>query len=144
MNQKKNAIFSSRWGFILSAVGSAVGMANVWGFPAKMGSNGGGAFLVAYLIFIALFSVVGLSAEYAIGRRSRTGTLGSYRKAWASRKDTLGKVGGALGWLPLAGSMCIAIGYAVIIAYVLKAFFQSVTGELMLVDTGTWFDSFLW
>ena len=142
MNQKKNAIFSSRWGFILSAVGSAVGMANVWGFPAKMGSNGGGAFLVAYLIFIALFSVVGLSAEYAIGRRSRTGTLGSYRKAWASRKDTLGKVGGALGWLPLAGSMCIAIGYAVIIAYVLKAFFQSVTGELMLVDTGTWFDSF--
>ena len=142
MNQKKNAIFSSRWGFILSAVGSAVGMANVWGFPAKMGSNGGGAFLVAYLIFVALFSVVGLSAEYAIGRRSRTGTLGSYRKAWASRNDALGKVGGALGWLPLAGSMCIAIGYAVIIAYVLKAFFQSVTGELMLVDTGAWFDSF--
>ena len=142
MNQKKNAVFSSRWGFILSAVGSAVGMANVWGFPAKMGSNGGGAFLVAYLIFIALFSVVGLSAEYAIGRRSRTGTLGSYQKAWASRKDTLGKVGGTLGWLPLAGSMCIAIGYAVIIAYVLKAFFQSVTGELMLVDTGVWFDSF--
>ena len=56
-------------------------MANVWGFPAKMGSNGGGAFLVAYLIFIALFSIVGLSAEYAIGRRSRTGTLSSYRAA---------------------------------------------------------------
>ena len=71
MEQKKNAFFSSRWGFILSAVGSAVGMANVWGFPAKMGANGGGAFLVAYLIFVALFSVVGLSAEYAIGRRSR-------------------------------------------------------------------------
>ena len=74
--------FKSRWGFILSAVGSAVGMANVWGFPAKMGACGGGAFLVAYLIFVALFSVVGLSAEYAIGRRSRTGTLGSYRNAW--------------------------------------------------------------
>ena len=132
----------SRWGFILSAVGSAVGMANVWGFPAKMGSNGGGAFLVAYLFFIALFSVVGLSAEYAIGRRSRTGTLGSYRKAWASRSSRLGNAGGLLGWLPLAGSMCIAIGYAVIIAYILKAFFQSVTGELMHVDTGAWFDSF--
>ena len=135
-----NTKFASRWGFILSAVGSAVGMANVWGFPAKMGANGGGAFLVAYLFFVALFSIVGLSAEYAIGRRSRTGTLGSYRKAWASRNPGLGKAGGLLGWLPLAGSMCIAIGYAVIIAYILKAFFQSVTGELMTVDTGVWFE----
>ena len=138
--KQKNAKFTSRWGFILSAVGSAVGMANVWGFPAKMGANGGGAFLVAYLIFIVLFSIVGLSAEYAIGRRSRTGTLGSYRKAWESRSPKLGKAGGLLGWLPLAGSMCIAIGYAVIIAYVLKAFFHSVTGELMTVDTGVWFE----
>ena len=142
MKQNKTAIFSSRWGFILSAVGSAVGMANVWGFPAKMGTNGGGAFLVAYLIFIALFSIVGLSAEYAIGRRSRTGTLGSYRNAWATRGKSMGKAGGFLGWLPLAGSMCIAIGYAVIISYVLKALFQSVTGELMQVDTGTWFEGF--
>ena len=142
MKHKKSSVFSSRWGFILSAVGSAVGMANVWGFPAKMGANGGGAFLVAYLIFIALFSVVGLSAEYAIGRRSRTGTLGSYQKAWATRGEQMGKAGGWLGWLPLAGSMCIAIGYAVIIAYVLKAFCQSLTGELMRVDTGAWFSAF--
>ena len=138
----KNGKFTSRWGFILAAVGSAVGMANVWGFPAKMGSNGGGAFLVAYLIFIALFSVVGLSAEYAIGRRSRTGTLGSYKNAWATRGKAMGKVGGTLGWLPLAGSLCIALGYAVIIAYVLKAFCGSVTGELMTADTAAWFESF--
>ena len=139
---KENRKFSTSWGFLLSAVGSAVGMANVWGFPAKMGANGGGAFLVAYLLFVALFSVVGLSAEYAIGRRSRTGTLGSYEKAWASRSPRLGKAGGLLGWLPLAGSMCIALGYAVIISYILKAFFQSVTGELMTVDPGVWFDGF--
>ena len=139
---KDSRKFSTRWGFLLSAVGSAVGMANVWGFPAKMGANGGGAFLVAYLVFVALFSVVGLSAEYAIGRRSRTGTLGSYEKAWASRSPRLGKAGGLLGWLPLAGSMCIALGYAVIIAYILKAFVQSVTGELMAVDPGAWFEGF--
>ena len=142
MDRKKHSKFSTRWGFILSAVGSAVGMANVWGFPAKMGLNGGGAFLIAYLFFIALFSAVGLSAEYAIGRRARTGTLGSYRNAWASRSKKLGPTGGLLGWLPLAGSMCIAIGYAVIIAYVLKAFFNSITGELMHVDTGAWFGTF--
>jgi len=142
MEQKKNLKFATRWGFILSAVGSAVGMANVWGFPAKMGSYGGGAFLVAYLIFVALFSVVGLSAEYTIGRRAKTGTLGSYREAWATRGAGMGRAGGLLGWLPLAGSMCIAIGYAVIISYVLKAFFDSVTGTVMTVDTGAWFDSF--
>lgn len=62
--------FNSRWGFILACVGSAVGMANVWGFPYKLGSNGGGAFLVAYLIFIFIFSYAGLSSEYAIDRKS--------------------------------------------------------------------------
>ena len=134
--------FSSGWGFVLSAVGSAVGMANVWGFPAKMGSNGGGAFLLAYLFFIALFGMVGLSAEYAVGRRARTGTLGSYEMAWASRRKGLGKTGGLLGWLPLAGSMCIALGYAVIIAYVLKAFTASVGGSLMTVDPKPWFEGF--
>ena len=142
MNQKKNLKFSNRWGFVLSAVGSAVGMANVWGFPAKMGANGGGAFLVAYLIFVALFSIVGLSAEYAIGRRSKTGTLGSYKNAWSTRNEKLGKAGGILGWLPLLGSMCIAIGYAVIISYVFKAFWGSTTGELMTVDTSKWFSGF--
>ena len=142
MKENKNHFFSTRWGFILSAVGSAVGMANVWGFPAKMGANGGGAFLVAYLIFVALFSVVGLSAEYAIGRRSRTGTLGSYHKAWATRGERQGRIGGLVGWLPLAGSMCIAIGYAVIVSYVLKALFQSLSGELMHVDTSVWFNGF--
>lgn len=141
MEKKKLLKFSSRWGFVLSAVGSAVGMANVWGFPAKIGAYGS-AFLVAYLIFMVLFSVVGLSSEYAIGRRARTGTLGSYQEAWATRGKKAGRAGGLLGWLPLAGSMCIAIGYAVIIAYVLKAFFSSLTGELMHVDTTAWFESF--
>lgn len=141
MEKKPHAKFTSRWGFILSAVGSAVGMANVWGFPAKVGANGGGAFLAAYLFFIVLFSTVGLSAEYAIGRRSRTGTLGSYRNAWATRGDRAGRAGGALGWLPLAGSLCIAIGYAVIIAYILSALFHSATGELMRVDTARWFEN---
>ena len=49
MKNTKN--FASRWGFILASVGSAVGMANVWGFPNKLVSNGGGAFLLIYLHF---------------------------------------------------------------------------------------------
>ncbi len=139
---KKVNGFASQWGFILASVGSAVGMANVWGFPSKLGSNGGGAFLLIYLFFIFIFSYVGLPAEFAIGRRSKTGTLGSYEKAWGTRSEKAGKVGKVLGWLPLMGSMCIAIGYAVIVSYVLKALFNSLDGTLMSVDTGTWFESF--
>ena len=134
--------FGSRWGFILASVGSAVGMANVWGFPSKLGGNGGGAFLLIYLFFIFLFSYVGLPAEFAIGRRSKTGTLGSYANAWSTRGQSAGKAGGLLAWLPLAGSMCIAIGYAVIVAYVLKALCNSLTGSLMDVNPVAWFDSF--
>ena len=142
MKKEHTKHFASRWGFILASVGSAVGMANVWGFPNKMGSNGGGAFLLIYLLFVVIFSFVGLPAEFAMGRCSGTGTLGSYENAWATRGKTMGKVGGLLGWLPLAGSMCIAIGYAVIVTYVLKALVDSVLGTLMHTDTAAWFASF--
>lgn len=139
-NQQHERKFGSRWGFILASVGSAVGMANVWGFPSKMGANGGGAFLLIYLFFVFLFSFVGLPAEFAVGRRARTGTLGAYANAWKTRN--MEKAGGIIGWLPLAGSMCIAVGYAVIVAYVLKALWNSLTGSLMVSEPGAWFESF--
>ena len=141
-HQKHVRSFASRWGFILASVGSAVGMANVWGFPNKLGSNGGGAFLLIYLLFVVIFSYAGLPAEFAVGRRAATGTLGAYRSAWATRGETAGRVGGVLGWLPLAGSLCIAIGYAVIVAYVCKALVDSLTGTLMAVDPAAWFATF--
>ena len=117
-HSKHTKHFASRWGFILASVGSAVGMANVWGFPNKLGSNGGGAFLIVYLLFVFIFSHVALPAEFAMGRHAATGTLGAYEKAWATRGKGMGKAGGLLGWLPLAGSLCIAIGYAIIVAYI--------------------------
>ena len=140
MKNTKN--FASRWGFILASVGSAVGMANVWGFPNKLGSNGGGAFLLIYLLFIFIFSYVGLPAEFAMGRHAATGTLGAYEKAWSTRGKGAGKAGGLLGWLPLAGSLCIAFGYAVIVTYILKALVDSLVGTLMTADTASWFGTF--
>lgn len=131
--------FSNRFGFIVSSIGSAVGMANVWGFPAKVGQNGGSAFILAYLIFVVLFGYVALSAEFAVGRRAATGTVGAYGMAWATRNEKFRKGGHIFGWIPLVGSMCIAIGYACIIAYIIKALVSSLTGELMNVDAGEWF-----
>ncbi len=140
MKDKKH--FRSKWGFILASVGSAVGMANVWGFPNKLGSLGGGSFLLIYLFFIWLFSYVGLPTEFALGRFAKTGPLGTYQKAFETRKKDLGTLGRILAYLPLAGSMCIAIGYAIIVAYVGKALFDSITGTLMHVNAGSWFESF--
>ncbi|XLX18202.1 sodium-dependent transporter [Helcococcus ovis] len=132
--------FKSRWGFIIACVGSAVGMANVWGFHYKVGSNGGGAFLLCYLFFIMIFSYTGLSSEYAIGRRSKTGTLGSYQYAWKTRnKEKIGKI---IGWIPLIGMVTIAIGYSVIISYVFKALVDSLSGMLMTANPEEWFNSF--
>lgn len=137
---ENQSIFNSRWGFILASVGSAVGMANIWGFPYRLGSYGGGAFLLAYIFFTILFSRVGLIAEFAIGRRAKTGTVGAYENAWSSgSQSSLGKI---IGWLPLIGSMFIAIGYAIITSYVLKSFTQSITGTLMTVNPEQWFNSF--
>lgn len=90
MKNKVTTLFETRWGFVLACVGSAVGMANVWGFPYKFGSNGGGTFLIPYLLFIVLFSYVGLSTEYAVGRFAGTGTLGAYEAAL--KPDSLRKV----------------------------------------------------
>ena len=68
-HQKSTRSFASRWGFILASVGSAVGMANVWGFPNKLGSNGGGAFLLIYLLFYSaedFFSFHFVGDEYVV------------------------------------------------------------------------------
>ncbi|MBP3327525.1 MAG: sodium-dependent transporter, partial [Clostridia bacterium] len=53
MNKKRDS-FSSRWGFVLSCIGSAVGMGNIWMFPTRVSTFGGGAFLIAYLFFVVL------------------------------------------------------------------------------------------
>ena len=93
-------------------------------------------------MFVVIFSYVGLPAEFAMGRRAATGTLGAYENAWATRGKTAGKVGGLLAWLPLAGSLCIALGYAVIVTYILKALVDSLVGTLMSADAGAWFGAF--
>jgi NSS family neurotransmitter:Na+ symporter len=135
--------FSSNWGFIWAAVGSAVGLGNVWSFPFRVGAYGGssgGAFLLVSLIFMVIFTYCGLPAEYSAGRRAKTGTLGAYEKVWKDRG--WGKAGKMIGWLPLMGSLAIAIGYSVIISYLLKALFDSITGTLMSVNISAWFSSF--
>ena len=133
----QNGGFGSGVGFVLACVGSAEGMGNIWMFPYRVGQYGGGAFLVPYILFVALFGLVGLSAEFAIGRRAGTGTLGAYEYCWNKRKK--GKLGYVLGWIPLMGSLGIAIGYSVIVGWVLRSLGGSLTGALLTEDAATYF-----
>lgn len=134
MNKK----FSSRLGLILSAVGSAVGMANIWGFPYKF-QQGGLVFLLFYILFAGIFSYVGLSSEFAVGRMAKTGTLGAYDHAFKSKNKNIGRF---IGYIPLIGTFLIAVGYSIIVAYVLKGFIDSLTGEIFLKSSDIWFESF--
>ena len=129
----KNGNFKSTVGFVLACVGSAVGMGNIWMFPYRLGQYGGAAFLIPYLIFIALFGLVGLSAEFALGRMAKTGTLGAYAYCW---KNKFGKY---IGWLPLLGSFGIAIGYSVILGWVFRSIQGVLTNELLTNDIPAFF-----
>lgn len=133
----QNGGFKTSFGFVLACVGSAVGMGNIWMFPYRVGQYGGGAFLVPYLLFIALFGLVGLSAEFAVGRRARTGTLGAYEYCWTAIHQ--GRIGYLLGWIPLLGSLGIAIGYAIIVGWVVRALAGSLTGAILTTDAATFF-----
>lgn len=129
----KNGNFKSMVGFVLACVGSAVGMGNIWMFPYRLGQYGGAAFLIPYLIFIALFGLVGLSAEFALGRMAKTGTLGAYAYCW---KNKFGKY---IGWLPLLGSLGIAIGYSVILGWVFRSIQGVLTSKLLTNDIPAFF-----
>lgn len=137
MHQKSvNGTFTSKIGFVLAVVGSAVGMGNIWMFPYRTGQYGGAAFLIPYLLFIALFGYVGLSGEFAFGRLTGTGPIGSYEYAMKTR----GKKGGAvLGAIPLFGSLGIAIGYSIIVGWVVRCAFGALTGSLMSTEPETYF-----
>ena len=83
-NNENNEIrdsFTSKTGFILACIGSAVGMGNIWLFPYRVGQFGGAAFLIPYIIFIVLLGYTGLMGEFAFGRMTQTGPIGSFKKA---------------------------------------------------------------
>ena len=135
----RNGGFGSSFGFIIACVGSAVGLGNIWMFPYRLGQYGGAAFLIPYLFFVLLFGWVGLSAEFGIGRLAGTGTIGAYEYCFAARGKK--KLGGALSWLPLMGSLGIAIGYAVILGWVLNTLAGFVSGQLMSADPAPFFQA---
>lgn len=136
---KKRELFSSKFGFILSCVGAAVGLGNIWMFPYKLGENGGAVFLIPYFIFVILLGTVGLMAEFSFGRQFRVGSMTSIRNIFKEKNI---KGGSILSIIPTIGLTGIFMFYTVVIGWILKYFFISLTGEISTIDTTSYFSTF--
>ena len=127
--------FNNKWGFIISCIGSSVGMANIWMFPYRIGEFGGAAFLIPYIIFVLLIGFTGVIGEMAFGRAMHSGPLGAFKKAFDMKNPRHNsKLGTVIGLIPVIGSLGIAIGYSVIIGWILKFLADSVTGTIINDD----------
>ena len=126
--------FKSQWGFIMSAVGSCVGMANVWRFPMLISKYGGLTFLLPYFIFIFIISQSGMMEEFSLGRWSGYGPVGSFGSAMENGGKSR-KIGEALGAIPVFGSLCLGIGYSVVMGWVFYYTKMAFTGELVAMGS---------
>ena len=110
MEERKG--FGSNFGFLMAAIGSAVGLGNIWGFPNKMGANGGFTFLIIYLILAVLCGFVVMVGELAIGRKTGKGAIAAYRSLSQRFKW--------VGWLGVASAFLIMSFYCALGGYCLK------------------------
>ena len=110
MEERKG--FGSNFGFLMAAIGSAVGLGNIWGFPNKMGANGGFTFLIIYLILAVLCGFIVMVGELAIGRKTGKGAIAAYRSLSQRFKW--------VGWLGVASAFLIMSFYCALGGYCLK------------------------
>ena len=116
--------WASRVGFILAAVGSAVGLGNIWRFPFQTAENGGAAFLMVYLVAVLLIGIPAILAEFVIGRRSKQSAIGAFEALGRPRW----RVVGALGVL---GGFWTLSYYSVVGGWVIRYALGSVTGAYL-------------
>lgn len=122
--------WNSKTGFILACIGSAVGMGNIWLFPYRMATYGG-SFLLVYLIFDILIGFSGVVGEMSFGRAARSGPIGAFGAACASRGENKRRIGQIIGAIPMFGALMLAIGYSIVVAWSFKYTFGSITGSVL-------------
>ena len=124
--QSSDGRWSSRWLFVLAAAGSAVGLGNIWKFPYIAGENGGGAFVLIYLVCVAFVGAPIMISEVMLGRKGRASPINTMRKltqaAGASSRWTF------LGWMGVLAGILILSYYAVIAGWALNYIWLTASG----------------
>jgi NSS family neurotransmitter:Na+ symporter len=129
--------FSSRWGMMLAMLGMAVGTGNIWRFPRIAASNGGGSFLVAWVVFLLLWSIPLILVEFAMGRETRFGAVGAFSRL----------VGGKFAWMGAWiawTATAIMFYYTVVMGWTLRYFWGALSGELSGAEPGAVWEGFAW
>lgn len=141
MSENKKGSFSSNFGFLMAAIGSAVGLGNIWGFPYKMGVGGGFAFLVLYLVLLFTVGYPLMIGEIALGRKSGKAAVEAYRDC-----DPRFTFNGVFSALAPVFLICFYSSFG---GYVIKYFVANLGDLLGLsfgvggVDSGEYFSSFI-
>lgn len=120
----KKAQFGSKIGLIAATVGSAVGLGNVWRFPAETQNNGGAAFLILYIACVVVLGIPVMLAEFSLGRAGRNDAAGSFSRLSPGSKWSL------VGGLAIIASYLILCYYMVVAGWTLEYLWESVTGNL--------------
>lgn len=118
-------MFKSRLGVIAATVGSAVGLGNIWRFPAEAQAGGGSAFLLVYIVCVCVLGIPVMLAEFAVGRTGRTDAIGVFGRITPGRRGW-----GAVGILSVLISYLISIFYMVVTGWTLCYLYESLTGGL--------------
>ncbi|SKC48763.1 sodium-dependent transporter [Maledivibacter halophilus] len=121
MGQNKEQ-WGSRWGFIAASIGMAIGTGNIWRFPRVAAQNGGGPFIIAWTVALFVWSIPLLMGEMIIGKRTRLGTIGSFR-------DFVGKKYTWMGTWIAAVCLLIMSYYSVVMGWCMKYFILSASGS---------------
>lgn len=130
-NNSPRGSFVTRLGAIATAVGSAVGLGNIWRFPYEAGTNGGGAFLLIYLFFIVIVGVPLLCAEFAMGRDSRSNAVRTFASLTGKRSM------GAVGIMGIVASVLILSFYSVVAGWTIEYTVFSFTRGFKSTDVDT-------
>ncbi|MGI6585931.1 MAG: sodium-dependent transporter [Gracilibacteraceae bacterium] len=134
--------FGSKLGFILAAAGSAVGLGNIWKFPYLAGSNGGGAFVLVYLLCVVVIGFSLMLMEMALGRNTQLSTMGAYRKL-DKRFTFIGVIGVVaafliVGYYPVVGGWSVAYFFKTLIGELSTSNPETLGGIFGALVSGTW------
>jgi NSS family neurotransmitter:Na+ symporter len=132
MRFKQHVIWGRRGSFILAATGSAVGLGNIWKFPYITGENGGGAFVLMYVVFVAVIGIPIMMAEILMGRRARANPIiATYELC---EQAGVSKAWGGLGWLGVVAGMMILSFYTVIAGWTIEYALLGFEGKFSGLD----------
>ncbi len=119
----RSEVFSSRWGMLLAMLGMAVGTGNIWRFPRIAASNGGGSFLVAWVVFLLAWSIPLIILEFAMGKGTRRGTVGAFVKTLGPKFAWMG------AWIAFVAT-AIMFYYSVVMGWTIRFFVATLSGEI--------------